>query len=157
MDIGTRAVIPPHLAPGQFIYFSADNIYINDGTLDGKQCHTLHATLCTTWQRGSFHVDTLKSMTPAKHVTSAVPWVMNTIFKVTSVRVQKCSDSKNWRSAYTLELLIGQHMQYAGLNVMWIESDLLGENTTLTEHAMAGKDYSKAKGTRAHKITIQAM
>ena len=40
---------------------------------------------------------------------------------------------------------------------MFIESDLLGENTT--EHVMAGKDYicAKAKGTRAHNITIQAM
>ena len=48
-------------------------------------------------------------------------------------------------------------MQYTGLRVMWIESELLGENTT--EHVMAGKDYicAKAKGTRAHKITIQAM
>ena len=38
---------------------------------------------------------------------------------------------------------------------MWIESDLLGENTTY--HVMAGKDYEKAKGTLTHKITIQAM
>ena len=54
-----------------------------------------------------------------------------------------------------LKVVIGQHMQYAGLNVMSIEIDLLGGNTT--EHAMAGKDYAKAKGTHAHKITIQAM
>ena len=48
-------------------------------------------------------------------------------------------------------------MRDAGLHVMRIESDLLGENTT--EHVMAGNDYiyAKAKGTRAHKTTIQAM
>ena len=46
-------------------------------------------------------------------------------------------------------------MQYAGLNLMWIESDLLGGNTT--EHVMAGEDYAKAKGTHYHTITIQAM
>ena len=51
--------------------------------------------------------------------------------------------------------VIGQHMQDAGLLVMWIESDLLRGNTT--EHVMAGKDYAKAKGTRALKIPIQAM
>ena len=35
--------------------------------------------------------------------------------------------------------VIGQHnMQYAGFNVMWIERDILGENTT--EHVMAGND-----------------
>ena len=51
--------------------------------------------------------------------------------------------------------VIGQHMQYSGLNLMWIESDLLGENTT--ENIMAGKDYANVKGTRAHKITLQAM
>ena len=48
---------------------------------------------------------------------------------------------------------IGQ--QDAGLNVMWIESDLLGGTTT--EHVMTGKDYAKAKGTHAHKNTVQAM
>ena len=49
-------------------------------------------------------------------------------------------------------------MQDAGLHVIRIETDILEEHTT--EHVMAGKDYiiyAKAKGTRAHKITIQAM
>ena len=48
-------------------------------------------------------------------------------------------------------------MQDAGLHVMWIESDILGENTT--EHVMAGNDYRhpNANGSRAPKITIQAM
>ena len=46
-------------------------------------------------------------------------------------------------------------MQHAGLNVKWIESDLLGGNTT--QHVMAGKDKAKAKGTLTHSITIQAM
>ena len=56
---------------------------------------------------------------------------------------------------WNLLKVIGQHIQDAGLNVIWIESDLLGGTTT--EHVMAGKDYAKAKGTHAHKITIQAM
>ena len=51
--------------------------------------------------------------------------------------------------------VIGQHIQDSGLNVIWIESDLLGGTTT--EHVMTGNDYAKAKGTYAHKITIQAM
>ena len=72
MDLGNRAVIPPHLAPGRLIHFSADTIDIDDGTLDGK--HTLHATLYRTWQRGPSHVVTLKSMTPAKHATFASSW-----------------------------------------------------------------------------------
>ena len=40
MDIANRAVIPPHLAPGRLINFSADNIDINDCTLDrlGRFC-----------------------------------------------------------------------------------------------------------------------
>ena len=78
MDLGNRAVVPPHSAPERFIHSSADKIDINDCTLDGK--HTLHATLYTTWQRLHFHVVTLKSMTPAKHATFAVIGVMNTIF-----------------------------------------------------------------------------
>ena len=48
--------------------------------------------------------------------------------------------------------VIGQHMQDAGLNVMWIENDILGGNTT--EHVMVGKDYAKAKGTLTLKSTI---
>ena len=78
MDIGNRAVIPPHSAPERLIHSSADKIVINDCTLDGK--HTLHATLYTTWQLLPFHVVTLKRMTPAKHATFAVPAVMHTIF-----------------------------------------------------------------------------
>ena len=40
--------------------------------------------------------------------------------------------------------VIGQHMQDAGLNVMWIEGDLLGENTT--EHCNGRKGLRKGKG-----------
>ena len=57
--------------------------------------------------------------------------------------------------SWNLLKVIGRHIQDAGLNVMWIESDLLGGNTT--EHVMAGKDYAKAKRTHAHKITIQTL
>ena len=40
-------------------------------------------------------------------------------------------------------------MSYAGLHVMRIESDLLGEHTT--EHVMAGKDYIYAKAKEGRK------
>ena len=85
IDLGNRAVIPPHLAPGRVIYFSADNIDINYGTLDWK--HTLHATLCKTWQRCPSHVVRLKSTTPAMQTTLAVPEVMNTIFHASDTGV----------------------------------------------------------------------
>ena len=78
MDLGNRAVNPTHLAPGRLVHFSADNIDINDGTLDGK--HTLHGTPHTTSQRRPSRVITLNSMTPAKHATFPVPGVVNTIF-----------------------------------------------------------------------------
>ena len=41
MDLGTM----------RLIYFSAGNIDINDGTLDGK--HTFHPTQYADWQRGT--------------------------------------------------------------------------------------------------------
>ncbi len=85
IDIGNRAVIPPHSAPARLIHSSANKIDINDCTLDGK--HTLHATLYTTWQRCPFHVVTLKSVTPAKHATFAFPGVMNTIFHASDTGV----------------------------------------------------------------------
>ena len=60
---------------------------------------------------------------------------------------------RTMRISWNFLKVIGQHRQASGLKVMWIESDLLGGNTT--EHTMSGKDY--AKGPRAHKITPQAM
>ena len=49
--------------------------------------------------------------------------------------------------------IIGHHMKGSGLSDVWIESDILGPNST--ERAMTGKDYNKAM--RAHKLTFQAM
>ena len=44
------AVIPPNLVKDKFVLFSADNIDINEGTLDGRT--TFHATQMAVWQRG---------------------------------------------------------------------------------------------------------
>ncbi|CAH3035152.1 unnamed protein product [Porites lobata] len=49
--------------------------------------------------------------------------------------------------------VLGQHIQDSGLPTIWIESGILGPRTV--ERALAGKDYNK--GTRVHKITLQAM
>ena len=49
--------------------------------------------------------------------------------------------------------VLGQHIQGSGLPTIWIESGILGPRTV--ERALAGKDYNK--GTRVHKITLQAM
>lgn len=48
---------------------------------------------------------------------------------------------------------IGQHITDSGLSEAWVESGLLGRNTT--QQVMQGKAYNKAM--RAHKITFQAM
>ena len=48
---------------------------------------------------------------------------------------------------------IGKHVQSSGLSEAWVESGILGPNST--DQAMAGKSYSR--GMRAHKITFQAM
>ena len=42
MDPETGAVIPPNLCKGRFVHFTADNIDINDSTLDGKIPFMLH-------------------------------------------------------------------------------------------------------------------
>lgn len=49
--------------------------------------------------------------------------------------------------------VIGQHTRGSGLVEAWVESGLLGKNTT--EQVLQGKAYSKAM--RAHKISFQAM
>ena len=50
MNYENGAVIPSNLMHGKFVHFSADNIDINDATLDGK--NTFHATQIAAWQRG---------------------------------------------------------------------------------------------------------
>jgi hypothetical protein len=49
--------------------------------------------------------------------------------------------------------VLGQHTADSGLADVWIDSGILGPNST--EKAMGGKSY--AKGVRAHKLTLQAM
>ena len=49
--------------------------------------------------------------------------------------------------------VLGQHIQDSGLPTIWMESGILGPRTV--ERTLAGKDYNK--GTRVHKITLQAM
>ena len=49
--------------------------------------------------------------------------------------------------------VLGQHIQDSGLPTIWMESGILGPRTV--ERTLVGKDYNK--GTRVHKITLQAM
>lgn len=49
--------------------------------------------------------------------------------------------------------VIGKHMQNAGLEEVWTESNCLGPKTA--EHVLPGSSY--AKGMRIHKLTVQAM
>ena len=49
--------------------------------------------------------------------------------------------------------VLGQQIQDSGLLTIWIESGILSPRTV--ERALAGKDYNK--GTRVHKINLQAM
>ena len=44
IDIGNRAVIPPHSAPERLIHSSADKIDINDCILDGNMLYMPHCT-----------------------------------------------------------------------------------------------------------------
>lgn len=43
--------VPPNLTFGRFTHFTADNIDVNDSTLDGK--NTFHATQVAAWERGT--------------------------------------------------------------------------------------------------------
>ena len=49
MNLDNGSVVPPNLTPGKFVHITADNVGINDATLDGK--NTFHATQMTAWQR----------------------------------------------------------------------------------------------------------
>ena len=79
MDTDNGVVIPPNLTPGKFVHFSADNIDINDSSLDGK--NTFHATQMAAWQRGPAPDLNLHDLVPSKHKSLAVPDAMNTIIE----------------------------------------------------------------------------
>ena len=74
-DNGT--VIPVNLAEGRFIHFTADNIDINEGTLDGQ--YTFHETQYAAWQRGPESVGLLQNITQAESAALKVPEEMNAI------------------------------------------------------------------------------
>ena len=77
MNCENGAVTPPNLVQGRFVHFSADNIDINDSTLDGK--NTFHATQVTAWQRGPPPDDLLKNITPSKLTSLNIPEAMESI------------------------------------------------------------------------------
>ena len=77
MNTENGAVTPVNLAEGRIIHFTADNIDINEGTLDGQ--NTFHATQYAAWQRGPESVDILQNITPTKSTTLKVPDEVDTI------------------------------------------------------------------------------
>ncbi|CAH3188967.1 unnamed protein product [Porites lobata] len=77
MNTENGAVTPVNLAEGRFIHFTADNIDINEGTLDGQ--NTFHASQYAAWQRGPESVGILQNITPTKSTTLKVPDEVNTI------------------------------------------------------------------------------
>ena len=84
MDLGNRAVIPPHSAPERLIHFSAYIIDINDCTLDGK--HTLHATL-NNLEKMTFSCCYTEKYDTSKACNVCIPGVMNTIFHASDTGV----------------------------------------------------------------------
>lgn len=80
MDKQSGAVIPANISAGKFVHFTADNIDINDGTLDGK--NTFHATQMAAWQRETTSNSILGSLGPSKRKTLDVPDIMNLLSPV---------------------------------------------------------------------------
>ena len=77
MDADSGYVIPINLSEGRFIEFSADNIDINEGTLDGQ--NYFHATQFAAWQRGPELVGLLQKISPTRQATLKVPEETNAI------------------------------------------------------------------------------
>ena len=77
IDEDTGAVVPSNLVPGRFVHFSADNIDINDSSLDGK--NTFHATQMAVWQRGPLEESILDNVKPSDEVTLDIPHVLQKI------------------------------------------------------------------------------
>jgi hypothetical protein len=80
LDPQTGAVVPSNLVSGRFVYFSGDNIDINDSTLDGK--NTFHATQLAAWQRGPPAESGLRDIKPSNTSTLDIPPSVEKIHKV---------------------------------------------------------------------------
>ena len=74
------AVVPPNLSPQTFTHFTADNIDINDTSLDGK--NTFHATQVAAWQRGPEKTAHLTSLRPTDKTTLPTPEAMQQLHAV---------------------------------------------------------------------------
>ena len=80
LDPQTGAVVPSNLVSGRFVYFSGDNIDINDSTLDGK--NTFHATQFAAWQRGPPAESGLRDIKPSNTSTLDIPPSVEKIHEV---------------------------------------------------------------------------
>ena len=74
MNKENGAVIPPNLKRDSFIHFTADNIDINDSSLDGK--NTFHATQVAAWQRGPEETTGLSDLRPINKTSLVIPEAM---------------------------------------------------------------------------------
>lgn len=76
------AVVPQNLVKGRFVHFSADNVDINECTLDGKG--TFHATQVAAWQRGPPEGDLLSRIDIFSTGPLDIPRSMNDIIPTTN-------------------------------------------------------------------------
>ena len=98
MDSESGTFISSDLNDGRFIHFSADNIDINESTIDGK--NTFHATYYAAWQRGPCKAMIICDIAPCKESKLTVPDESNTIFHADfKVTLEPCFDGiveENW-------------------------------------------------------------
>ena len=81
MDKETGNILPVNLTPTRFTHFTADNIDINDSTLDGKD--TFHATQVAAWQRGPIEMNVLAEVNASSSEKKLkVPEVMNKLIPI---------------------------------------------------------------------------
>ena len=83
MDLETGAVIPHGLVPGRFTFYSADNVDINEGTLDAK--NTFHATQMAAWHWGPPPEPVLDTLKPSKDRKLTVPEAMDTLMPAQAI------------------------------------------------------------------------
>ena len=162
MNTENGAVTPVNLAEGRFTHFTADNIDINEGTLDGQ--NTFHATQYAAWQRGPESVGILQNIMPTKSTTLKVPdesfnqkhvvlTVDQALFPLLMELKWTLPDYKDTliprlgglHTSMNFLKVLGQHIQDSGLPTIWIESGILGPRTV--ERDLAGKITTRVLGS----------
>ena len=117
MNEDNGAVVPQNLVPGRFIFYTCDNIDINDADLNGK--NTFHATQVAAWQRGPTQDLNLQNLKPSRKVLE-VPDVMESTLDANVDKVADDPPFKDIKMEWFRETVNGAEIKAKATDMAFI-------------------------------------